>query len=128
MRTPLLIATSLLLGIGLSGCTQGTGDCSGSSIASNEGNLAFNGACTGTQSSTFSCDGSGEASVAINLAKGEVEVTIKDDGGDTIYHKEQGSGPFADDHDLTGKSGQWTVKAERKGDISGQYAINVDCE
>jgi hypothetical protein len=128
MRTPLLLAATLLLGLAVSGCSQGNGDCSSSSIATSEGNLAFNGACTGTQSSSFQCDGSGEASVAINLAKGSVEVTLKDSSGDVVYHKEQGSGPFADDRDVTGKSGRWTVSAERKGDISGQYAISIDCE
>ncbi len=126
MRTPLLLLGLLSVTL-LAGCANGSGDCSSSQVATDGGSLAFNGACTGKQVGTLSCDGSATVEVALNLAKGEVEVTVEDAGGDSVYTMEHGSGPLADERDVTGKAGTWTVTAERKGDLSGQYAIDVDC-
>jgi hypothetical protein len=127
MRSLCLVVLTLSAVL-VAGCTEGSGDCSQSQMATDEGSLAFNGACTGTQKSTFHCDGAAEVDVALNLAKGEVEVTVEDADGEQVYHREHGAGPLADERDVSGKAGTWTVTAERKGDLSGQYAIDVDCE
>ena len=112
----------------LPGCSDGAEDCSGSSVLQGEGSLAFRGTCTGRHSSTVACDGSATMVVGVNLSSGEVELTVEDAGGETVYAEAYGATLLSDERALAGEAGNWTLTAERRGDVSGQYAMQVDCE
>src|SRR5687768_8972426 len=124
MRSLLAVVLIALL---LSGCSNASNGPGGQSAAS-DGNLAYNGSSSGSHSSKFDCDGSGEASVSGNLGSGSVAVTVKDSAGKTVYSKTMnGPGQVAESKDISGTAGEWTVSAARATGFTGQYALAVDC-
>ena len=130
MPRTLTLTLALLPFLLLAGCSDSgsTSNGPGGQSAADEGSLAHNGAGSGSHSSRFECDGSGEASFAANLGGGSVTVTVKDADGKTVYSKTAtGPGQAADTKDVEGSSGTWTVSATRDGAFSGQYALDVDC-
>lgn len=122
-----LLMLALLSAALLAGCSA-SNDAGGQS-ASSPGNLAYNGASSGTQTSkAFGCDGSGTANVSANLGSGSVTITVKDSTGKAVYTKSvSGPGQSADNKAVSGAKGDWTITASRGAGFTGQYAVNVNC-
>ncbi len=96
------------------------------------GSMAFNGAGSATQTDTFQCDGSGTVDFSANLGGGAVTLTIKDSAGTSVYTKRaEAAGQTAEEGQVQGASGEWTMTATRTsnsfGPFAGQYAISVRC-
>ena len=122
-----LPALGLLLAALLAGCSASNSP--GGQSANSPGSLAYNGASSGSQSSpAFDCDGSGELSYSANLGSGSLTVTVKDSAGKAVFTKStSGPGQAAENKDVSGASGDWTIVATRGAGFTGQYAVNVDC-
>jgi hypothetical protein len=115
------VALASLLAFALAGCA-----------GSPSGTLAFNGSGNGTQQDSFQCDGSGEVDFSANLGGGSVTLTIKDSTGKSVYTKRADSaGQTAEEGDVSGASGEWTMTAARTsngfGPFAGQYAVAIRC-
>ena len=114
----------------LAGCAGGDGVSNGpdGQSAAQDGNLAYNGASSGSHSSKFDCDGSAEVTFGSNLGGGGVTVTVKDAAGKTVYSKTANNvGQASDTKDVSGSDGEWTVSATRTSGFAGQYGVTVDC-
>lgn len=117
-----LVATAVLL----SGCTFENGP--GGQSAHAPGSLSYNGASSGSQSSTFDCDGSGKANHNTNLGSGGIRITVRDGADSVAYTKEvSGTGQSSRTEDVTGEPGEWTLTVDRMAGYSGQYNVNVQC-
>ena len=123
---PALLLSLFLLAVVLSGCSASNG-ADGQSAAS-AGNLAYNGASPGSNSSKFTCGTTGEVNFSSNLGSGSLTVTVKDGSGATVYSKTtSGPGQASESKSAKGAAGTWQVTATRGGSFTGQYAINVGC-
>ena len=111
-----------LLAFALAGCAGGAPS----------GSMVFNGSGNGTQQDTFQCDGSGTVDFSANLGGGSVTITIKDSTAKSVYTKRaDAAGQTAEDGQVSGASGEWTITATRSsngfGPFAGQYALSVRC-
>lgn len=127
----LLLTATLLLSIGLAGCTNG----SDGQTAQYEGALAYNGTSAGSHTETADCDAKGTFHWSINLALGSVDVSLRDASGATIFSDSMsGTSQTAYSKPLAGVPGEWTLTVARKAESqygqsswSGQYAAYLDC-
>ena len=124
-----LLPLLALLAFALAGCSASNG-VDGQSVAGGN-SLAYNGASGGQQKTSFSCGGSGTIHLSANLGMGSVTFSVKDSSGKTVYSKTVSStGQSAQDGNVSGAAGTWTLSADRAGSygaFSGQYAVSVDC-
>ena len=117
---PLLLAILLFA----AGCANGPG---GQSAAAS-GSLAYNGASAGDQTTTEGCGGSGKLHWSANLGSGSVTVRVIDAKGATVWTRTvSGPGQAAEESELGGAPGTWTLKAGRSSGFSGQYALHLAC-
>lgn len=130
-KVPSMAVAATVLALLLAGCSA-SNDAGGQSAAG-DGALAYNGATTGSHSSTVTCGGSATLHWSGNLGSGLADIRVLDADGDQrisiLYSR---SAPEQDSKPATGAPGTWTLQVERRADAatntwSGQYAVHLEC-
>jgi hypothetical protein len=120
MRLVLLIPAALLL----AGCIGDSG---------HSAKVSFDGTGNGSHSDSTKCDDDGTLFADGQVDKGQVDVTVRDGDGKTLFTQQFDGGANMDAKALTGASGTWEVSAVRTSDsvlgepFSGHYNFRLAC-
>ncbi len=126
-----LLTATLLVALGLAGCTNG----SDGQAVSYEGAIVYNGTSGGTQQEPADCGSTGTINWSMNLAQGSIKLTIKDGNGAVIFEESaSGTSQTAYSREVKGAAGEWVITVQRTATTqygtsawSGQYAGYLDC-
>lgn len=118
----------LVAALALAGCMDDASDLKADATV-----LSYDGQASGDHEKGAECDGNGNIHGSGDVQDGQVKVLVRDGDGNEIFSKTYDAEFSLAESDLSGRAGNWTLRAERSGDdlagdpFNGQYSFTMTC-